>query len=869
MYPRTLLVCATLFLILQSETAFAQRPEAGPQAGPTRIYTTTRLTTERPVIDGILDDPAWETGEWAGDFTQWIPKEGAKPTFPTHLKILYDNHNLYIAIRAFDDEPDKVSRKTSRRDAFGGDIVGVTFDSFFDRRTGFEFNVTAAGQKIDLILTNPQKTDMSWDAVWEVKTALEDSAWTAEYRIPLSQLRYSGADEQVWGLHCWRWINRLQEESDWDPQTSTGPGMLYQFGELHGIRGLPKSRRFEVLPYTLGRLNTFEREPANPFADRGWSSLANLGLDAKVGLTSNFTADITVNPDFGQVEADPSVLNLTAFEVFFEEKRPFFLEGKSIFDFEADDASLFYSRRIGHVPSYTPGLEDGEFLKQSERTTILSATKASGKTADGLSVGLLHSLTARETARIAAGDLRRDIAVEPLTNHVVGRVQKDFKEGNTMLGGILTSTNRSINESHLEFLSGNAFTGGLDLLHHWKDKEFYVDVRLMGSHLTGEPAALRALQIAPARYFQRPDADHLAFDSTRTRLSGTGGGLTIGKGSKGLWRYSTALNWRSPGLELNDIGFMQRADIVRQENAVSYFVTQPVGIFRTYSIGVSQFNHWDFDLNHLLSGAGLNLRLGFLNKWTVAASVDYGSEALATRLLRGGPGMVVPAHWQVASSLRTDTSRRASANLSARTTVSSGSGARFWSLAPGVSVQPIDPIRFAATLEYASNADPLQYVTAKPWNGESRYILGGLDQETLGLTFRIDYSITTEMSIQYYVSPFASVGTYSAFKSVTSPRADSYDDRFEILDVTPAGNVYTAPEGYSFGNPDFSFNELRSNLVFRWEYRPGSHLYFVWSQDRTSYEASGREPVLESLGNLVDVPADNVFLVKVSRWWSL
>ena len=309
------------------------------------------------------------------------------------MKILYDDKNIYVAMRAFDSEPDKIQRYAGMRDEFTGDMMGINFDSYHDHRTGFEFDLTAYGQKVDLVLTNPMNWDASWNPVWKGKEGFEDSAWVAEMEIPLSQLRYSNEDEQVWGLHAWRWIGRLQEESDWEKQTLTGPGVLYNFGELNGIRGLKKSSRLEIMPYALGKLNTFEKEEGNPFADQGRSWGGNFGLDAKIGLSSNFTVDLTVNPDFGQVESDPSVMNLTAFETFYEEKRPFFLEGKTIFNFDFDDLNLFYSRRIGHTPSYTYTPPDGQYAKSPENTTILDAVKLSGKTSDGLSVGLIQSLT--------------------------------------------------------------------------------------------------------------------------------------------------------------------------------------------------------------------------------------------------------------------------------------------------------------------------------------------------------------------------------------------------------------------------------------------------------------------------------------------
>jgi len=396
------LVQAASFSLLSADSGAADDTLNKP-AAPLRTYTASRLTTEAPVIDGKLADACWSTGTWAGDFTQWIPTEGAKPSQPTELKILYDNRNIYIAIRAHDKEPEKILVRSGRRDQFQGDVVGIGFDSYHDRRTGFEFHLTSYGQKIDDVVTNPCNSDFNWNAVWSGKVGMEDSAWVAEMEIPLSQLRYSNEEEQVWGMHCWRWIDRLQEESDWEVQSSTGPGILHLFGELHGIQGLPKSRRLELMPYAVGKLNVFEKQPENPFRKNGYTAAGTIGIDAKIGISSNFTLDVSLNPDFGQVEADPSVMNLTAFETFYEEKRPFFLEGRNIFNYELDDMSLFYSRRIGHAPVYEPSSDSGVFTKIPENTSIVNAIKFSGKTAGGLSLGILQSFTSRENALIRTG----------------------------------------------------------------------------------------------------------------------------------------------------------------------------------------------------------------------------------------------------------------------------------------------------------------------------------------------------------------------------------------------------------------------------------------------------------------------------------
>ncbi len=842
---------------------------------PKRIYTAFRLSTDKPVIDGKLDDACWKSGSWAGNFTQWVPKEGGKPSMPTEMKILYDDKNIYVAIRAFDSEPENITRKAGRRDEFIGDMVGITFDSYHDHRTGFEFDLSAAGQKVDLLLTNPMNGDVSWDAVWYGKSGIEDSAWTAEFEIPLSQLRYSSDDEQVWGLHCWRWIDRLQEESDWEPQTSTGAGILYNFGELHGIKGLPKYRRIEVMPYSLGRLNTFKNEPGNPFKDKGISWLGNFGLDAKVGLSTNFTADITVNPDFGQVESDPSVMNLTAFETFYEEKRPFFLEGKNIFSFDLGTANIFYSRRIGHSPSYYPSLNDGEYLDFPDNTTIISAEKVSGKTAGGLSIGILQSITANQQAIMFSSSKESKISVEPLTNYFIARVQQDFSEGNTMLGGIFTSTNRFVKDSQLEFLNRNAYSGGLDFFHQWNNKEFYVDAKFIGSFINGSREAIDLLQSSSARYYQRPDAGYLNFDSTRTFLSGYGGSIKIGKGSVGLWRYSTALSWRSPGLDLNDLGFMQTADIIEQKNAVSYFVNQPVSIFRTYSINLEQTNNWNFGLEYLSSAGSLNIYLEFLNKWALSAVFGYTSQALDMRLLRGGYAMLVPAAWSNNYYIRTDPSEKIFFDLTFNTSASGNGSASYYLIQPSISFMPSNTLKISLGAFYSSSINKLQYVSTEQVDGENNYILGSVDQKTISGTLRIDYNITPELSIQYYGSPFASVGKYSEFKSITNPRATEFSNRYSVLTPVPEGDIFEVFENansqlsYSFSNPDFNFFQFRSNLVLRWEYFPGSQIYLVWSQDRTNYISPATGSVYSALENLRNIYPNNIFIIKFSYWFSI
>jgi hypothetical protein len=873
-----LIIAGPFFFTVSGQSSVSQQDtviKKGTLQQP--VYTTTRLTTPKPIIDGKLDDECWTKGTWAGDYTQFIPKEGAKPTYPTYLNIQYDDKNLYVAFRAFDGEPDKILRLAGVRDELVGDIAGLTLDSYRDYRTGFEFSVSAWGQKIDLVLFNPMNWDFNWNAVWKVKTGLEDSAWVAEYEIPLSQLRYSNKEEQVWGLHTWRWISRLSEESNWEKQTKTGPGMLYNFGELRGIKGLKKSRRLEIMPFVLSDLRTMKKEPLNPFANTGRALGGNMGLDAKIGISSNFTLDLTINPDFGQVESDPSVMNLTAFETFYEEKRPFFLEGLTIFDYKFDNQSLFYSRRIGHAPSLSINPNDNLFVKAPDKTTILSAIKLSGTTSNGLSIGLIQSVTANEYARLSnKDDYKPSMKVEPLTNYTIARIQKGFNAGTTVVGGILTSTNRFINDKYLEFLTSNAYTGGLDILHRFKDKEFFIDARLIGSYVSGSKESITALQESSARYYQRPGAGYLRLDTTKTMLNGYGGRFEIGKGSKGFWRYSTGATWLSPGLELNDLGYMNSADEINQENKLSYFVNQPVSIFRNYSIGLEQFNTWNFNGTYLGSGAHLSFTSEFKNQWMFGANIIYESQVHDTKVLRGGYDMLMPHKIMSFGNLITDQSKKIIAKFEYTYEKAGNNSATSYQLMPGITYRPINSLKLGVTANYMNNNNRLQYVATTNLASEKRYIIGTIDQKTIGLTFRVDVNLTPEFSILYYGSPFISRGSYSEFKRVTNPLSKTYDDRFAVFNNPELiGNSYQLSENnnldidYSIENPDFNFHQFRSNLVAKWEYRLGSFIYFVWSTERTGNTGSSKASITESYKQLRSVYPNNIFLIKLNYWFTL
>jgi hypothetical protein len=839
---------------------------------PPRVYTTVRLQGQPPRVDGRLDDPAWQQGEWSGDFRQQIPTEGAKPSQPTELKILYDEKNVYFAIRAY-DEPAKIHRWPGRRDDFVGDIVGICFDSDNDKRSGFEFDLTAGGSKIDLILGNGESEwDTNWNAVWHGATGLEADAWTAEFQIPLSQLRYGSQDEQVWGIHAWRWIDRNQEEVQWQLIPRRNTGRMHQLGELHGIRGLRPYRRIELLPHLLGRAAN------DPAADRASDGSGSMGLDAKVGLSTNFTLDATVNPDFGQVEADPSVMNLTAYETFFDEKRPFFLEGRSILSFGIEDSdALFYSRRIGHAPSYFPALAPGETTRLPESTTILGAVKVTGKTASGLSIGIIQSVTQRETTRIEAPSGSREQTVEPWGSYSVARVHQDWDKGNTSLGAMLTFTERGIDEPALSFLPKRAFSGGFDFVRYFSNRSWVVEASGLASRVSGDPRAIQALQTNAVHYYQRPDASHLGLEPQATTLSGHGGSLRFARTDKGRFRLSSHFHWYSPGLELNDLGFLRQADLLANQLFVGWSETTPRGPFRSYSAQLSRNDSWDFGGLKTWGSTELDLSGQFKNKWNANVGLRWIEGPVDTRVLRGGPALRQDSFLCTNAGFESDSSRRLGGSASAHGHFHSEQLSRQSDLSASAWVRPTRAMRLSANVSYSGNRDDLQYVSSETLASGSRFVLGRIAQRTWALTFRASLSLTPDLTLQYYGSPFVSTGRYSDFKSATDTLAPGYASRFHAfspgeLAYQAAGNAYDVSEpagpGYSFGNPDFSFRQFRSNLVLRWEYRPGSSLYAVWSQGRTSASDRWQGPLGGNWDSLWATAPQNVFLIKLSYWFA-
>lgn len=872
MTKKSFLSIIILFLVLTTSGQTSEKKQ----------YKAEQIT-DAPVINGILDEAIWQGGSWIDDFTQNEPYNGARATQRTEFKIVFDKDNLYVGVKAYDSSPDSIVNRLTRRDHADGDLVAIMLDSYHDLRTGFVFGISSAGVKYDFMITNDgQNADQSWDPNWWSKTSINSEGWIAEMKIPLSQLRFEENSGDVWGLEMARVLYRKQETSFWQHIPKDAPGMVHLFGELKGLEQIKPRKIFDVTPYAVVRTERFEADPENPFRSDGKKSGLNAGIDAKIGVTNNLTMDLTVNPDFGQVEADPSQVNLSAYETFFEEKRPFFIEGSNITNFALGigdggigNDNLFYSRRIGRRPQGYPDLQDGWNADVPTNTNILGAAKLTGKTKDGLSVGFVEALTAEQKASIDTIGGRKYETVEPLTNYLVGRVQKDFKEGNTIIGGIFTSTNRDLDGNLSQQLHKAAYSGGADFTQYFKNKNWMFNINSAFSLVQGSEKALLKTQTSSARYFQRPDNNHTVLDSGRTSLAGSGGRMQVMKLS-GHWNFILASLWKTPGFETNDLGYIREADQLLSILWAGYNQWEPKGIYRRFNINGDIFNAYNFGGERLGTGLEYNGNIGFKNYWTAWMGGGLESSSLETGLLRGGPAMKSPGSFRTFMGFQTDERKNIVLNVFGN--INSGFENSSNSIYSEIDLtfKPTDYLSLTLSPGISNSFSELQYVNRKEYNGADRYVFASIDQRTINTSFRINLNLSPDLTLQYWGQPFIATGKYYDYKFITNPLADKYRDRFTLYS---GDQLSTSEEGfdidedidgvadYSLDNSDFNFKEFLSNLVIRWEYNPGSSVYLVWSQTRNRYDTSGDLNVVDDLGDLFDRSTDkphNIFLIKFS-----
>lgn len=818
-------------------------------------------------VDGALKEDAWAKAPVAEGFVQQDPYEGMPATEKTTVRVVFDDENIYIGIKAYDEQPQKIVARLSRRDQdCPSDWLYVGFDSYNDRRTAFVFGINAAGTKRDMIFYNDTDQDANWDAIWDAAVQIGEDGWTAEIAIPWNQLRFSNDREKhSWGFQAMRFLCRKAETSFLYPVPKNTNRFVSLFGKLEGIERIPPPRKSEILPYTVGSIDSYADCPDDPFRKTAIFS-TRIGADVKYRLSTDFTLDVAVNPDFGEVEQDPSEFNLTAYESYFEEKRPFFMEGLSIFQYRlmfGDEASerLFYSRRIGRAPQFYAlnskrFSNTDSFYELSPRfSTILGAAKMTGKTANGLSIGFLEAVTDKEESEVELPSGERvAVAVEPMTNYAVFRVQKDLNEGRSTVGCILTNVARDISSPDLEYLNRSASTGGIDFSHRFRKDEYAINGRILTSRISGSTEAIAEAQCSSARYFQRPDAEHVDFDPARTSLQGYA--MVLDGGRYGGRRLNFLLGFlsRSPGFETNDIGYMQEADENLAVIWVGYRMPKPWKAIKNLGLNCNIYRGYDFGSNLIASGGNVNGWMDFTNNWSAFAGIERSGERLSTSVTRGGAMLLVPGYVSGWLGFKSDNRRTLQMGISSSFNFND-EGFHSYSLSPWLAIRPSGRFEARASLSYSSRENDLQYLDTIL----GRCILGHLDMDIASLTARLNYTATPELSIQLYAMPYIAAGRYSDFREVVEPRADRYEDRFASYDYLAESD-----------SPDFSFKEMRSNLVIRWEWSTGSSLYLIWSRGATDFEEScGSFDPGRDAARLLSTAGDNTFLVKMSKWFSL
>jgi hypothetical protein len=855
------------------------------------IRATPRTGTVH--VDGRLTEADWKSADVATGFQQREPEPNETSTQRTEVRVLVDDGALYIGARMFDTEPRRIAAQLGRRDPddLYTDVFHVAIDSYFDRRTAFRFSVTPAGVQADAIHFNDNNDDDNWDAVFESAATIDSAGWTAELRIPLSQLRYGRlppGETRRWGIQFAREIARLGEESYWTPTPPTQPGIVSRFGDLLGIDSLGIPKRLEVLPYVSSKLTRLPSAEANALVD-ATRTAAHAGIDVRYGLPRGLTLTATINPDFGQVEVDPAVVNLSAFETFFSERRPFFLEGSDIFRFggtvtynDGDPPQPFYSRRIGRTPRGSVQTDDAVHVDEPLQTNILGAVKVSGKTPDGWSLGLLGAATDRMHARYMtdAGIVGTSL-VEPRATYGVARVSKDLRAGNTVVGVALTGAHRDNSTDFAPILATSALTAGVSAEHAWHNRTWTASGYFSRANVAGDPAFITALQRSNTHAFQRPDRDVARLDPTRTSLGSHFYSLSMAKTGGEHWLGSVTYEETGPGFDVNELGFQRRSDIRVLGTAVQYRQTSPGRYLRNWDATLHATNSVNFDGDNIERRATLQAEAQFNNFWSAELVARLQPETLDDRLTRGGPVAKRPATRGVDVSIRSDD--RQPVNMDASYDYSTDDiGGWSHSMSMELSVRPSSALEISLEPEFSREYDLAQFVTAvtDPLAQQTfgrRYVFGDIEQHELSVDTRVSWTFSPKLSLQVYAQPLVSSGRFDRYKEFRLPRTFDFDvygrDRGTIARDRSTQEVTVDPDGvgpapaFQFEESEFTVRALRGNAVLRWEYRPGSTVYLVWQQVRedevaVANLAAARRPV-----DAFRVAAQNVFLLKVSYWF--
>jgi hypothetical protein len=845
-------MAAVLGLLLAPQALeTSKRGDAPPP--PTISAATAARAAQPPVIDGRDNDVIWRISQPITGFREWQPREGAEPRFGTEARVAYDAANLYVLVRAHDPHPDSIIRLLARRDSWTpADKIGVLVDSYHDRRSGYEFLVNPAGVKMDAAIYDDGNEDIAWDAVWDVATTIDSTGWTAEFRIPLSQMRYGPERSHTFGILILRDIYRFNERTAWPQIRPSAAGLVSQFGEVVGLEDLEAPRRLEAAPYLVAKNAS---EIRNNVFTRG--SSAAVGGDLKYRVASNVTLDATINPDFGQVESDPSVLNLTGFESFFDERRPFFVAGRGLFRMDVNCSSvncssegLFYSRRIGRTPELAGTYGDAT---PQQPTAILGAAKLTGRLPGGLSLAFLDAVTERVTGRA-------DTTFEPTTNFGVLRLRQDLRGGESNIGGMFTAVNRGMDQWSAPYLHRSAYAGAVDFRHRFPGRMFEISGSLGLSRVAGSPQAIASTQRDAVHYYQRPDGG-LPLDTTRTSLTGDAEEVHFSKVGGRRIMFESAYMRRSAGLEINDLGYLQRADQQTWATWVGFFDRQPRKLYNRFQWNMNWWQYWTTAGLPQEAATNTNMHLQFKNNWWLHLGGTYGQlgATFDDRAARGGPAIRQDAYVAPWVGINGDDRKTLVPSMFVNYVSVGGGRSRSLNLNPEMNLKVASRFSSALSLTYARGSRDYQwYGNYTDGSGLTHYTFAHLEQTTVGVTLRLNYTFAPTMSLQVYAQPFVSKGTYSKVRELSAtPRSRAYADRYQPYADT---SVTNNPGG-------FNFKAFQSNVVFRWEYRPGSTLFVVWNQGREGFlGAEGNNSFQDDFRDLLRLHPSNTFLVKAAYW---
>jgi len=875
-----------IFIALLASSLHAAETAFDPAVFMEREVVATRLAAPL-TIDGLLGEPIYRT-QPNQIFIQMEPDNGQLATEKTDVWIAYDDVALYVSARLWDSRPDSIVARMGRRDSdLDSDFFQVAIDAYNDKRSAFFFSINPSGAIQDGTIANDSWFDDSWDGIWTGEATIDAQGWTVELRIPFSQLRFNRQDEYVWGIGLSRGIQRRNEFSLFTYVPRGETGVVSHFATLQGIRNIHPPRRLEAIPYLTSSYSRLPSKQENPFF-QGRDAYTHIGADLKLGIGSNLTLDMTLNPDFGQVEVDPSVINLSAYETYYQEKRPFFIEGANIFSFGHGgptsrwgfnfwEPNFFYSRRIGRPPQ--GGVDTDGWVDTPNATAILGAAKLSGKLNGDWALGGLTSVTRREFAEVNEDGKLRSVEVEPLTSYNLIRTQKEFNDGRQGLGMIGTYVHRQFDDSALkDVLNGSAFASGID---GWtflgEEKDWAVAGWAGFTSITGSEKRMLDIQESSGHYFQRPDADHVTIDSAMTRMAGYAGRIMVNK-EGGHLVFNSALGVISPGFESNDLGLAGITDRINMHMATGYRWYDPGKVFRNAQITTAYMSNHNFGGTKLDEGFYLFGWFQFLNYWSFNGFMGWSPQTPSSTKLRGGPMVMDPSGVFMNLHVSSDSRKSVVFGLGGFASHSSQSG-KSRSINSRVELKVGTRLNLNVGPNYSVSNSTAQYVTAiEDANATvmygQRYVVARLDQQTLSADFRVNYTFTPTLSLQAYFQPYISVGAYSDFKEFKRPR--SYD--FLVYGEegstirSAAGEYVIDPTGgddgdaFTIDDPDFNFKALVGTAVLRWEFTPGSTFYLVWTRNGSDDQYPGEFRVRRDLSELFQAAADNFFAVKVTYW---